>query len=59
MQEHLSEHFKSACHSGFVGDVSITLLDKTNSKDLKKRENYWMRTVKTYAPFELNNEDSV
>ena len=59
MQEHLFEHFKSEDHSGFLGNVSITLIDKTDGKDPKRRENYWMRTLKTYAPFGLNIEDSV
>ena len=45
--------------SGFLGNVSITLTDKTDGKDPKRRENYWMRTLKTYAPFGLNIEDSV
>ena len=59
MQEHLFEHFKSEGHSGFLGNVSITLTDKTDGKDPKRRENYWMRTLKTYAPLGLNIEDSV
>ena len=59
MQEHLFEHFKSEDHSGFLGNVSITLIDKTYGKDPKRRENYWMRTLKTYDPFGLNIEDSV
>ena len=58
-QEHLFEHFKSEGHNGFLGNVSITLIDKTDGKDPKRRENYWMRTLKTYAPFGLNIEDSV
>ena len=59
MQEHLFEHFKSEGHSGFLGNVSITLIDKTDGKDPKRRENYWMKTFKTYASFRLNIEDSV
>ena len=38
---------------------AITLIGKTDGKDPKRRENYWMRTLKTYAPFGLNIEDSV
>ena len=49
------EHFKSEGHSGFLGNVSITLM----GKDPKRRKNYWMRTLKTYALFGLNIEDSV
>ena len=58
-QEHLFEHFKSEGYSGFPGNVSITLIDKTDGKDHKRRENYWMRTLKTYAPVGLNTEDSI
>ena len=32
-QEHLFEHFKSEGHSGFLGNVSITFIDKTDGKD--------------------------
>ena len=46
-------------HSGFLWNVAITLLDKTYSKYPKRRENCWMKTVKTYAPFGLNIEDIV
>ena len=54
-----SEKCGRSRHSGFLGIVSITLIDKTDGKDPKRRENYCMRALKTYAPFELNNEDSV
>ena len=52
------EDFKSEVHNNFLGNVSITLIDKIDGKDPKKRENYWMRTLKTYAPFGLNIDDS-
>ena len=32
MQEHLFDHFKSEGHSDFLGNVSITLIDKTDGK---------------------------
>ena len=42
MQEHLFKDFESKGHNGFLGHVSITLIDKTDGKDLKKREiNGW------------------
>ena len=44
MQEHLFEHFKNKGHGGFLGNVSITLIDKRDGTDPKRRENYWMRT---------------
>ena len=45
-------------HNGFLNNVSITLIDKTDGKNLKKREDYWRRTLKTYSPFGLNVENN-
>ena len=59
MQEHLFKNFNSMGHNGFLNNVSITLIDKTDGKNPKKREDYWRRTLKTYLPFGLNIEDSV
>ena len=39
MQEHLFEHFKSDGLSGFLENVSIKLIDKTDGKDPERREN--------------------
>ena len=59
MQEHLFKHFNSMGHNGFFKNVSRTLIDKTDGKNPKKREDYCRRTLKTYWPFGLNVEDSV
>ena len=59
MQEHLCRYFSSPGHRGFLNDVSVTLIDKTDGSDPKKREEYWMKTLKTMAPYGLNIEDSV
>ena len=59
MQQHLYEHFYSESHNGFLGNVSISLIDKTDSFQSKKRENYWMRTLKTLVPLGLNVEGAV
>ena len=59
MQEHLDRHFSSPGHRGFLNDVSVTLIDKTDGSDPKKREEYWMKTLKTMAPCGLNIEESV
>ena len=53
IQEHLLEHF------GFLGNVSTTLTNKTDGKNPKRRDIFWMKTLKTYAPFALNIEDCV
>ena len=59
LQEYLFKHFNRMRHNGFLNNVSITLIDKTNGKNPKKREDYWRETLKTYSPFGLNIEDSV
>ena len=58
-QEHLYRHFSSSGHMGFLNDVSVNLIDKTDGSDTKKREDYWIKTLKTMAPYGLNIEDSV
>ena len=40
MQEHFFGHFESKGHRGFLANASITLIDKTDGKDPKRRENY-------------------
>ena len=42
MQEHLFKYFKSMGHNGFLNNVSITLIDKTDGNNPKKRD-YWRR----------------
>ena len=59
MQEHLFKHFNSMGHNDFLNNVSMTLIDKTDGKNPKKREGYWRRNLKTFSPFGLNVEDSV
>ena len=46
-------------HTEFLDDVSIILIDKTDGSNPTKRENYWMRTLKTVAPYGLNVEDNI
>ena len=59
MRQHLYEHFYSEGYSGFLGNVSISLIDKTNGFQPQKRENYWMRTLETVAPLGLTIESDV
>ena len=40
MQEHLDGHFISPGHRGFLNDVWVTLIDKTDGSNPKKREDY-------------------
>ena len=47
MQQHLYEHLYSEGYNRFLENVSISLINKTDGSQPKKRENYWMRTLKT------------
>ena len=59
MQKHLFRHFSSPGHNGYLNDVSITFIDKTDPSHPLKWEEYWRKTLKTMAPFGLNIEDNV
>ena len=50
MQQHLLEHFQSLGHTGFVEDVCITFIDKTDRFIPTKPEDYWRQTLKALAP---------
>ena len=58
MQRHLYEHFYLPGHSGFLSDVSVTLINKTSPKD-PKRGDSWIHTLKTKGPLGLNVEDGL
>ena len=38
MQEHLFKHFNSMGHNGFLNNVLIILIDKTEGKNLKREK---------------------
>ena len=60
MQEHFYKYFQEEeCHKGFMNEASVTFIDKTDGKDPKKRERYWIRTLKTMESYGLNFADSV
>ena len=58
MQEHFYRHSSSPGHGGFLNDVSVTLIDKTDGSDPKKREDCWTKTLKNMATYGLIIEDS-
>ena len=58
MQQHLFNHFCNSGHAGFLNDVSITFIDKTDPSDPHERADYWRRTLKAIVPFRLNIEES-
>ena len=55
-RQHLNifEHFNVDGHSGFLENVSITFIDKTDPSNPEKQENYWIQTLKTIVPCGLN-----
>ena len=59
MEEHLYERFCDSEHSGFLNDVSMIFIDKTDSTNLLQRENSWKHTWKTFAPYGLNIKKNV
>ena len=59
MQEHLYRHFSSPGDMVFLDDILVTLIDKMDRSDPKKREDYWMKPLKTMAPYGLNIDNSV
>ena len=46
-QKFLQSHFLRRDHQGFLKDVEVCLIDKTQASDPTKREFYWMRTLRT------------
>ena len=57
MQEHFCSHFESEGHNGFLEDMSISLIDKTDGSYPTKRETFLMHTLKTLTPYGLNIEN--
>ena len=43
-------------HKGFLEDVEVRLINKTQGSGPTNREYYWMRTLKTLYPDGLNIE---
>ena len=59
MQEHSFLHFSNPGHNGFLNDVSVRFIDKTNPSDPLKYENFWQEILMTMAPYEFNIKDIV
>ena len=54
MYPELSEHFAVDNHNFFLNDCSITLIDKTDSSDPTRREDYCRKVPKTVPLYGLN-----
>ena len=59
MQKHIFQHFNSEGHTGFLEDVSVSFIDKTDPRKPLEREQFWIRTLNTMTPNVLNVEYSV
>ena len=57
MQQYLFEHFAGEGRYSFLEDITIIFINKTDPKDLNRREHYCRHTLKTMAPLGLNVED--
>ena len=56
MQRYLHEHLLSEGHNGFINEVKIISVDKTDPSDPSRREAFWRTKLKTLAPTGLNVE---
>ena len=59
IQEYLYSHFENEVHNGFLEDVSITLIGKTDGSDPMEGETFWIHTLKTLAFYGLNVENGI
>ena len=59
MQQNFFNRFGTSGHCSFLEYVSLTFIDKTDSSDPLKKEDYWRSALNTMAPFVLNIEESV
>ena len=56
IQRCLHEHLLSEGHNGFINEVKIISIDKTDPSDPSRREAFWRTKLKTLAPTGLNVE---
>ena len=60
-------HFQSVIHSHFMlpghtnmkEDVSIILIDKTDSFHPKNREQFWIDKLRTLSPYGINTSETM
>ena len=59
MQQHLFRHFQSPSHTGFIENVCITFIDKTDFFIPTKHEDYGRQTLKLFDSTCANMKESV
>ena len=57
-QKFLQSHFLQADHKGFLKEMEVKLIDKTQGSAPTKKGLYWMRTLKTLQPDGFNIESN-
>lgn len=58
-QENVKKHFTHKNHDGFISEASITFIDKRDSSDPSKREQYQILTLKNIVKHGLIIAESV
>ena len=53
MYPELSDRFAVGNHNCFVNKCCITLIDYTDGSDLRRREEFWEKVLKTVAAYGL------
>ena len=56
-ERQLYEHFQLPGHTGFLQDIYVTHIDKTDPRAPTQHEDYWIHTFNTKAPMGFNVED--
>ena len=54
IQKYLHEHFLREGHNGFINDVEIIFIDKTDPSDSARTETFWKIKLKAVTPYSLN-----
>ena len=49
-QAHFHSHFLQQNHGGFLENVEITPIDRTDGRDPTQRESYWIYRLNTTSP---------
>ena len=59
MQKHFYDHYLSEGHNGLINDLEIVFIDKNDSSDPTRREEFWRNKLKTLVSFGLNVEEQL
>ena len=57
MQKYFYDHFLREGHKGLINDIAIVFIDKTDSSNPTRREEFWRKKLETLAPYGLNMEE--